>query len=75
MKFCLLIDFDLQIRVTSSNTKPVIVWSRCGRHLENDVITPQRVTRFGRNLVVWCRIVTTGRRIPVCWTFVFSNRK
>ena len=35
-KFSLRIDFDLRIRVTSSNTKPEIVWSRRDRHLENE---------------------------------------
>jgi len=53
MKFGLLVDVDLWKGVTSSSTKPEVVWSRRGRHLEivYDVITPPRVTRFGRNLV------------------------
>jgi len=40
-KFGLLIDFDLRMRVTSSNTKPEVAWSRRSRHLENvyDVIS------------------------------------
>jgi len=49
-KFGLRIDFDLRMRVTLSNTKPEVVWSRCGRHLENvyDFITQPRViwTKF-----------------------------
>jgi len=52
IKFSLLIDVDLQKRVTSSNAKAEVVWSRRGRHLEivYDVITPPRVARFGPNL-------------------------
>ena len=40
MKFGLRIDFDLRMRVMSSNTKPEVVWNRRGRHLDNvyDVI-------------------------------------
>jgi len=51
MKFGLLIDVDLRKRVTSSNTKLEVVWSRRGCHLENvyDVITPLWVARFGQN--------------------------
>ena len=33
-KFGLLIDFDLLKAVTSTNTKPVVVFSGRGRHLE-----------------------------------------
>jgi len=33
-KFGLLIDFDLLKAVTSTNTKPEVVFSRRGRHLE-----------------------------------------
>ena len=36
--------------VTTLNTKPEVVWSRRGRHLVYDVITPPQVARFGRNL-------------------------
>jgi len=45
IKFGLLIDVDLQKKVTSSNTKPEVVWSYCGRHLEivHDVSTTLRV--------------------------------
>jgi len=45
MKFGLLIDVDLQKRMTLINTKPEVVWNRRGRHLEivYDVITPLRV--------------------------------
>jgi len=51
-KFCLLIDFDLWKRVISSNTKPEVVLSHRYRYLEivYDVITPQWVAGFGRNL-------------------------
>jgi len=53
-KFGLLIEFDLQMRVTSSNMKSEVVWSRRGRNLEITyyVITPPRMDRFGRNLVI-----------------------
>ena len=56
MKFGLLIDVDLRKRVTSSNTKPEVVWSR-GRHLEivYDVITPPWVARFGRFTAIWSK--------------------
>jgi len=47
VKFGLLIDVDVDLRkrVTSSNLKLEVVWSRRGRHLEivYDVITPPRV--------------------------------
>jgi len=33
-KFGLLIDFDLLKAVTSTDTKPVVVFSRRGRHLQ-----------------------------------------
>ena len=33
-KFGLLIDFDLLKAATSTNTKPEVVFSGCGRHLE-----------------------------------------
>jgi len=58
MKFGLLIDVDLRKRVTSSNTKLEVVWSRRGCHLENvyDVITPLWVARFGQNFGTWFRI-------------------
>ena len=35
MEFGLLIDFDLLKAVTSTNTKPEVVFSGRGRHLEN----------------------------------------
>ena len=54
MKFGLLIHFELRKSVTTLNTKPEVVWSRRGRHveIECDVITTPRVARarFGRNL-------------------------
>ena len=52
MKFGLLID------VESSNTKPEVVWSRRGCHLEKqkEVIPSLRVARFGRNLGTSFRI-------------------
>jgi len=52
-KFSLHIDIDLRKRVTSLNTKPEVVLSHPCRHLQivYDVITPQQVARFGRNLV------------------------
>jgi len=47
VKFGLLIDVDVDLwkRVTSSNLKLEVEWSRRGRHLEivYDVITPLRV--------------------------------
>jgi len=54
MKFGVLLDDDFRMTVISSYTKPQVVQSRRGRHLENvyDVITARRVARFGRNLVV-----------------------
>jgi len=57
-KFGLQIDFDLRNKVTSSNTKPEIVMSHRCRYLKiiYDVITPQWVARFGRNLVASCGI-------------------
>ena len=62
MKFGLWIDFQLQKSVTTSNTKPDVVRSRRGRYLDivYDVNTPQRVARFGRNLVTWYR---TARKL------------
>jgi len=41
---------------TSINSE--VIWSHRSRHLEivYDVITPQRLARFGRNLVAWCGI-------------------
>jgi len=58
MKVGLLIDIDLRKRVTSSNTKPEVAWSRSGRHLEivYNVVTPPRVAKFGRNLGIWFKI-------------------
>ena len=59
--------------MTSTSTKPEVVWGRRGRHLAiivYDVITPPRVARFGRNLVIWCRIV---RRL--LWCGRTHNRK
>jgi len=52
MKFGLLIDVDLRKRITLSNRKPEVVWSRRGRHFKvvYDVITPPRLALFGRNL-------------------------
>jgi len=52
-KFGLQINFDLRKKVTSSNTKQEVVLSYRCRHFEivYDVITPQRMVRFGRNLV------------------------
>jgi len=36
-EICLLIDFDLLNAVTSMNTKPELVLSRRGRHLEKSI--------------------------------------
>jgi len=58
-KFGSLIDFDLLKAVTSTNTKPEVVFSGRGRHL--NVIFPQWVLRFGRNSVAWCRITCRFR--------------
>jgi len=72
-KFGLLIDVDLRKRLASSNTKPELVWSRRGRHLEiiYDVITlGTRVARFGRNLIVWCRVAPR-----LLWCGRSRNRK
>jgi len=71
-KFGLQIDFDLRKRVTSSNTNPEVVLSHRWCHLEivYDVITPERVARFGRNLVAWCGI---ARRL--LWYGPSNNRK
>jgi len=54
----LLIEVDLRKRMSSSNTKPEVVCSRHGRHLEivYDVITAPRLARFERNLGTWFRI-------------------
>ena len=38
MKFGLLIDFDLLKAVTSTNTKPEVVFSDRGRHLEKWIL-------------------------------------
>jgi len=71
-KFGMRIDFELRMRVTSSNTKPEVVLSHRCRHLEvvYDVIIPPRVARFGQKLVSWCglalRLLKYGRS---------SNRK
>jgi len=74
-KFGLLIDIDLLKAVTSTDTKPEVVFSRRGRHLVKwwngyDVIYPQWVLRFGRNLVAWCRIMCRFRANGRNW-----NRK
>jgi len=37
MKFGLLIEFDLLIAVTSTNTKPEVVLSGCVRHIEKSI--------------------------------------
>ena len=64
MKFGLLIDVDLRKRVTIRN---LVVWSRRGCHLEivYDVITPLRVARFGRILVMSfrkaCKLLRSGQ--------------
>jgi len=52
-KFGLLIDFGFLKAVTSTYTKPEVVFSRRGRHLENgyEVVFLQWVLRFGRNSV------------------------
>ena len=62
-KFDLLIDFDLLNSVTSTDTKPEVVFSRRGRHLEERIWRhiSQLVLRFGRNSVAWCRIMCTFR--------------
>jgi len=57
-KFGLLIEFDLLKAMTSTNTKPELLFSGRGRHLKNgnDVIFLQWVLWFGRNSVAWCRM-------------------
>ena len=62
-KFGLLIDYDLLEAVTSTDTRPEVVFSRRGRHLENgyDVIFLQWVLRFGQNSVAWWRIMCRFR--------------
>jgi len=37
MKFGLLIDFDLLMAATSTNTKPEVVWTSRGRHVEKSI--------------------------------------
>ena len=63
-KFGSLIDFDLLKAVTSTNTKPEVVLSGGGRHLEKStcVIFSQWVVRFGRNSAAWCRMTCRLRR-------------
>ena len=46
MKFGLLIDVDLRKKVTSLNTKPEVVCSHHGRHIEIIYDVTSRVTRF-----------------------------
>ena len=48
MKFGFQVEFDLPKTMTLISTKPEVVWSRRGRHLEivYDVITPPRVARL-----------------------------
>lgn len=60
----LWIDFELRKSVTTLSTKPEVVCSRRGRHLEivYDVITPPRADRFGRSLVTRFRIARTWLR-------------
>jgi len=50
-KFGFLIDFSLLRAVTSTNTKPEVVFSGRGAIVRNEygVILPQWVLRFGRN--------------------------
>jgi len=89
MKFGFQAEFDLPKTVMSTNTKPEVVWSRRGRHLEivYYAITPSRVARFGQHLAAGCKIacrivadycgmveVATGRTIPIWRTFIFPNR-
>ena len=75
-KFVLLIDFDLLKAVTSTDTKPEVVFSCRGRHLDKAIwrYIPQWLLRFRRNSVGWCRIKCrlrengrdrTGSRIPI----------
>jgi len=83
-KFGLLIDFDLLKAVSSTSTKPEVFSGR-GAILRNgyDVIFSQKMVRYGRNSVAWCRItrglrevieIETGSRIPICERlFFFKN--
>jgi len=72
--------------VTSTSTKPEVVWSRRSRHLEivYKVINLPRMARFGRNLVIWCRIALrllwygrscSRKKDSNMATFLFPNRK
>ena len=66
MKFSLLINVDLWKRVTSSNTKPEVVWSRRGRHLEivYDVITPPRVPDLDK----FRNLISNSMQITAIWS-------
>ena len=70
-KFGLLVDFDLLKAVTSTNTKPEIVLSGRGCHLEKnryDVIFLQWVVRYRWYLAGWCKITCRlwySGRLPV----------
>ena len=57
----LLIEYDPLKAVTSTNTKPEVVFSSRGRHLEKWIF-PQWVFQFGRNSVAWYRITCLLRR-------------
>jgi len=68
MKFALLIDVDLWKKVTSLNTKPEVVLSRCDRHLEivYDVITLPRASgpierNLGRRFRIARKILRSGQ--------------
>ena len=87
MKFGLLIDFDLLKAATSTNTKPEVVFSGRGRHLEKWIMTHISAadvpiwTKFGslmqNNMQDYGEIVEieTGSRIPTWRTFVFRKWK
>ena len=68
-KFGLLIDFDLLKAVTSTNTKPEVVFSGILKN-RHDVIFLQYVLWFGRNSVAWCKITCT-----LHWCGQSQNRK
>ena len=70
-KFGLLINFDILKAATATHTKPEVVFSGHGRHLEEwteyETIFPQWVLRIGRNSVAWCRITCRLRRTGRDW--------
>ena len=49
-KFGLRVDFD-RMKVTSSTTKPEVVWSRCGRHYGRRIAN--RTQAFERHQLEW----------------------